>query len=95
MSAYGVREYCREVVLLATVINIFAMKINNISSNGSVNIGESFHNSHTSNSKSTGTNSSIGDNAPPTATMKNIYVDPDVNDQNELGNVETVRAQQV
>lgn len=80
---------------LSTVINIFSMKINSISNNGSVNIGESFHNSHTANSKSTGANSSYGDHAPPTATMKNIYVDPDVNDQNEQGNTETVHANQI
>ncbi|WP_210023071.1 MULTISPECIES: spore germination protein [unclassified Paenibacillus] len=80
---------------LSTVINIFSMKINSISNNGSVNIGESFHNSHTANSKTTGENSSYGDHAPPTATMKNIYIDPDVNDQNEVGNVDNVNANQI
>jgi len=35
---------------MSTVINIFAMKIHSIAGNGSVNIGESFHNSHTARS---------------------------------------------
>lgn len=81
-------------MLLGTSINIFAMKINSISGNGSVNIGESFHNSHTANSKATGTNASYGDEAPPISTMKNIYVDPDVNDQGEIGNSDIARANQ-
>jgi hypothetical protein len=63
------------------VINIYTLKINSISGNASVNIGESFHNSPTSNSKSTGANTSYGDEAPSISTMKNLYVDPDVNDQ--------------
>ncbi len=80
---------------MPTVINIFALKINSISSNGSVNIGESFHNSHTANTKSTGANSSYGDHAPPNAQMENIYIDPDVNDQNEYGNTETANGLQL
>jgi hypothetical protein len=66
------------------VINIYTLKINSISGNGSVNIGESFHNSHTANSKSTGANTSYGDEAPSISTMKNLYVDPDVNDQSQI-----------
>jgi len=80
---------------LSTVINIFSMKINSIATNASVNIGESFHNSHTANTKSTGANSSFGDHAPPNASMKNIYVDPDGNDQGDIGTVDTVFANQV
>jgi hypothetical protein len=80
---------------MPTNIHILSMKINSISSNGSVNIGESFHNSHTANSKSTGANSSYGDQTPTTAHMKNVYVDPDFNDQNEVGNFDNVNANQV
>jgi hypothetical protein len=61
---------------MPTVINIYTLKINSISSNASVNIGESFHNSHTANTKSTGAHTSYGDEAPSNSTMKNIYVDP-------------------
>lgn len=75
---------------MPTVINIYTLKINSISSNASVNIGENFHNSHTANTKSTGANTSYGDEAPPISTMKNVYVDPDGNDQNEIGNTESV-----
>jgi len=80
------------VQTLATIINIFAMKINSISNNGSVNIGDSFHNSHTANSKYTGTNSSYGDQAPPSAQMKNVYIDPDLHDQDAVGNVDSANA---
>lgn len=83
------------VCKLPTVINIYNMKINSIFSNGSVNIGESFHNSHTANTKSTGANTSYGDEAPALSTMKNVYVDPDGNDMNEIGNTESVQAKQL
>jgi hypothetical protein len=66
------------------VINIYTLKINSISGNASVNIGESFHNSHTANSKSTGANTSYGDEAPSISTMKNLYVDPDEYDQSQV-----------
>ncbi|MFC0211643.1 spore germination protein [Paenibacillus chartarius] len=69
-----------------TTITIFSIKINSITSNASVNIGESLHNSHTANSKSTGENASYGDHAPTVANMKSLYIDPDVNDQNEYLN---------
>ncbi|SEB42810.1 spore germination protein [Paenibacillus sp. GP183] len=66
------------------VINIYTLKINSISGNASVNIGESLHTSHTSNTKSTGANMSYGDEAPSIATMKNLYVDPDEYDQTQI-----------
>jgi hypothetical protein len=69
---------------MQTVINIYTLKINSISGNASVNLGESFHNSHSSNTKSTGANTSYGDEAPSISTMKNLYVDPDVNDQTQI-----------
>lgn len=67
-------------------INIFSLKINSISTNGSVNIGETFHNSHVANSKSTGVNSSYGDASPTQGKMRNIYIDPDTNDQTAIEN---------
>jgi len=71
-----------------------ASGLHSIAGNGSVNIGESFHNSHTANSKSTGSNASYGDRNPTSATMKNMYVDPGVNDQTEIGNMDSVHATQ-
>jgi hypothetical protein len=85
----------QEGMPLSTVINIMFIKVNSVASNGSVNIGESFINSPTSNLKSTGTNSSYGDHAPPSSLMKNVYIDPDVNDQNEVGNVDSAFAEQM
>ncbi|MBW5446368.1 spore germination protein [Cohnella sp. CFH 77786] len=76
---------------MATVINIFVLRINSIASNASVNIGESVINSPTSSNKYTGYNASYGDAAPPYATMKNTYVDPDVNDMNEIGSYDTAK----
>ncbi|MFD0049501.1 spore germination protein [Actinomycetes bacterium NPDC127524] len=69
---------------MQTVINIYSLKINNISSNGSINIGESLHNSPTANTKSQGQNSSYGDFAPPHAVMENVFIDPDLNDQGDV-----------
>jgi hypothetical protein len=76
-------------------ITILSIKINSISHNASVNIGESLHNSHSANSKSTGMNSSYGDYTPTSSNMRNIYIDPDVNDQNEVGVNDIVRSNQV
>jgi hypothetical protein len=92
-SAYSVINET-EVRLLPTVINIFNLKINNITNNASVNIGESLHNSHTANTKAQGTNASFGDVSPPRAAMKNIYIDPDMNDQGDILTTETAFARQ-
>ncbi|WP_248930544.1 spore germination protein [Paenibacillus hamazuiensis] len=80
---------------MPSVINIFYMKINSIASNGSVNIGESLHNSPTANTKSQGLNASYGDTAPPQANMKNIYIDPDVNDMGEVASKDTAISSQI
>jgi hypothetical protein len=74
------------------VINIFMIKINSIASNASVNIGESVLNSPTAAAKYTGTNASYGDRSASVAPMKNIYVDPDVHDMNQVGSFDTVKA---
>lgn len=65
-------------------INIFCIKINNIANNGAFSIGETLHYGHAAHTKSTGSNVSYGDQAPPTAQMRNVYVDPDVNDQGSM-----------
>ncbi|KPV56209.1 MULTISPECIES: spore germination protein [Paenibacillus] len=65
-------------------INIFYIKINSISNNGSFSIGDTFHHGHTVRSKTQGTNASFGDESPPRSEMRNIYIDPDLNDQGEL-----------
>ncbi|MDZ5470268.1 spore germination protein [Bacillus sp. 31A1R] len=75
---------------MSTIINLYFIKINSISGNGSVTIGEAIHNSHTSNNKSQGLNSTYGDTSPSEAMMENIYIDPDVNDQSEYGNTDNV-----
>ncbi len=70
----------------STIINLYYLKINSISGNGSITIGEAAHNSHTANNKSQGINSSFGDTSPAESIMENFLNDPDVNDQTELGN---------
>ncbi|HYK71594.1 MAG TPA: spore germination protein [Pseudoneobacillus sp.] len=77
---------------MQTIVNLYYIKINSISGNGSVTIGQASHNSHTANNKSTGINSSYGDAAPAEALMENVYIDPDVNDQSDLGNIDTTNA---
>jgi hypothetical protein len=71
---------------MPVTINLYYIKINSISGNGSVTIGEATHNSHTSKIKSQGVNSSFGDTSPNEAMMENIFIDPDVNDQTDIGN---------
>lgn len=80
---------------MQTVINIYSLKIHNISSNGSINIGESLHNSPTANTKSQGQNASYGDFAPPHAQMENVFIDPDLNDQGDIANPTPVFSNQV
>lgn len=74
---------------MPTVINLYCMKVNSISGNGSITIGEASHNSHTANNKSQGINSSYGDTSPTESQMENVYIDPDVNDQSSLGTIDS------
>lgn len=71
------------------VINLHYLKINSISGNGSITIGEASYNSPTAYNKSQGMNSSYGDTSPTEAVMENILIDPDVNDQTAIGNADT------
>lgn len=80
---------------MQTVINIFSLKINSVSNNGSVNIGEALHNSHTANTKSQGQNASFGDFAPSSAAMENVFIDPDVNDMGDIANPANVLSNQM
>nr|WP_155114039.1 spore germination protein [Metabacillus mangrovi] len=80
---------------VATTINLFHLKVNSVSYNGSVNIGETIHYSHMANSKSTGMNSSCGDYSPADSLMENIYIDPDQSDQAEVGNIDGFTANQM
>lgn len=73
----------------STVINLYYLKINSISGNGSITIGEAAYNSPTNNQKSQGINSSFGDTSPTESIMENFLNDPDVNDQTSIGNSDT------
>lgn len=75
-------------------INIYSIKINNISNNGSLNIGDALHNSHSANTKSQGVNSSYGDISPTTSGMENVFIDPDGNDQGDIATPANVNANQ-
>ncbi|MCP8967223.1 spore germination protein [Ectobacillus ponti] len=75
-------------------INIYSIKVNSISNNGSINIGEVFHNAPTANSKTQGLNASYGDLAPTTAGMENVFIDPDVNDQGDIADSADVNSLQ-
>jgi hypothetical protein len=73
----------------SVVINLHYLKINSISGNGSITIGEASYNSPTANHKSQGINASYGDTSPAEAMMENLLNDPDVNDQTAIGNADT------
>jgi hypothetical protein len=77
------------------VINLYNLKINSISGNGSVTIGEATHNSHTAKSKVQGVNSSYGDLSPTEANLQNILIDPDVNDMTDIGNADSTNVGRV
>lgn len=72
-----------QVIPVTPVNNIFNVKIDNISSNGSVNFGNVIHKGHTANSKSVGGQTVIGDSLirPVTYFDKNLVGDPDFVDQ--------------
>lgn len=69
----------------SVVINLHYLKINSISGNGSLTIGEAAYNSPSAYYKAQGTNSSYGDTSPTEANMENLLNDPDVNDQTSIG----------
>ncbi|MED4531824.1 spore germination protein [Metabacillus fastidiosus] len=79
---------------MPTNINIYSIKINNISNNGSINIGDALHNAPTANSKAQGVNSSYGDTSQVTSGAENIYIDPDLNDQGDIANPANVNSNQ-
>lgn len=79
---------------MPTNINIYSIKINNISNNGSLNIGDALHNSPTANTKSQGVNSTYGDTSPANSGMENVFIDPDVNDQGDIGTPANVNSNQ-
>lgn len=78
----------------SVVINLYYLKINSISGNGSITIGEASHNSPTSNSKLQGINASYGDTSPTEAMMENLLNDPDVNDQTSIGTTDVANVNQ-
>ena len=66
------------------VNNIFNIRVNNVSSNGSVNFGNVIHKGHMANSKMVGGQTILGDtfNSPVIYSYnRNLLNDPDVNDQ--------------
>ena len=66
---------------MPTLNNIFNIKITNVSSNGSVNLGNTLHKGHTANQKSVGGFSVIGDASAGFSSQANPVKDPDVLDQ--------------
>lgn len=61
--------------------NIFNFKVNNVSSNGSINFGNTIHKGHKADSKSVGGQTVIGDASPSCMVDKNAVADPDFVDQ--------------
>jgi hypothetical protein len=61
--------------------NIVNLKVNNVSSNGSINFGPTIHKGLNANSKEVGGQSVIGDGNFAWSNEKNIISDPDIVDQ--------------
>ncbi len=66
---------------MPTVNNIFNIKITSISSNGSINFGNTLHKGHAANQKSIGGFSVIGDGSLGITSEVNKVADSDVWDQ--------------
>lgn len=67
-------------------INITNLNSNGVNQNGNFNVGAVVHNSHTSNNKFVGLNSSFGNISPSLSNHVNGNVDPDVIDQGQVSN---------
>lgn len=63
--------------------NIFNIKVNNVSSNGSINFGNTIHKAHKSDAKSVGGQTVIGDASASSMIDKNLVSDPEVADQSQ------------
>lgn len=67
-------------------INIFNIKTNSIANNANISLGPSVQNSHTANQKWVGTNFALGDISPTSSCSFNVFVDPDLTDQDQIAN---------
>ena len=63
---------------MPNVYNIFSIKINDVSRNGSVNFGNNIFKGNTANSKSVGGNFVVGDASPSFNVDRNAVSDPDI-----------------
>jgi hypothetical protein len=66
---------------MGTVNNIFNVKINNVTSTGSVNFGNTIHIGHEANSKAMGGAYQYGDLGRMLSASTNKSIDPDIIDQ--------------
>jgi hypothetical protein len=66
---------------MPTINNIYNIKILDVSSNGSVNFGNTLHKGHSANQKSVGGSSVIGDCSLAMSREVNRVNDPDFIDQ--------------
>lgn len=66
---------------MGTVNNIFNVKINNVTSTGSVNFGNTIHIGHEVNSKAVGGAYQYGDLGRMLSASSNKSIDPDLIDQ--------------
>ncbi|WP_166246488.1 spore germination protein [Paenibacillus turpanensis] len=69
---------------MSHINNIYNLRVNNVSSNGSINFGNVIHKGHNANSKSIGGQTIIGDSyySPAISNYnRNYTVDPDMLDQ--------------
>lgn len=72
------------MVIPTHVNNLFNLKINNISSNGTLNMGNAIQKGHSSNAQSVGGQTIIGDLSPSGLLDVNAVADPDGIDQPQI-----------
>jgi hypothetical protein len=75
-----------EVNCMPYAINVFNIKVNGVTQNGSLDIGPTVHNSHTANSKTIGACFTLGDLSFANSVMATGVNDSDISDQDQIAN---------
>ena len=71
---------------MSVSVNIFVFKVNNMTNNASIVIGNGYHNSHSSETQSHGNVTAIGDEGHVDAKLENVLKDTALIEQSEFDN---------
>jgi hypothetical protein len=77
MLFYNQYYEMRTVINMKFTINITHFMVNSLANNANINIGPTYQNSHTANSKTIGTNLNFGDNGSKLSKIFNNGTNPE------------------